>query len=236
MEKDDKKIYTLYAGVNGAGKSTIYETIKDYSKDRINADEILVSNGGDWKNTQDQIRAGKEAIRKIDSFINQGISFNQETTLAGQTILRTIQKAKEHGFFVELYYIGLKSPELAIKRVQNRVAKGGHGIDEEVIKRRYEASLNMLKKVVPLCDIVVVYDNSEKLKIIAKYTDKKWILYNKKCEWFNKSIPGITKSISKEESKKFLLQNMTHYKTEIKLMKKGAVDQKKKSITKKLER
>lgn len=36
MENNNNKIYTLYAGVNGAGKSTIYSTTKFYeNKNRV---------------------------------------------------------------------------------------------------------------------------------------------------------------------------------------------------------
>lgn len=192
MEKDNGRIYTLFAGVNGAGKSTIYNTIGRYGNgNRVNSDEILVSNGGDWRNERDQIKAGMEAVRKIDYFIRQRVSFNQETTLAGRSILRTIQKAREHGFSVNLYYIGLDSIELAIERVKSRVAKGGHGIEEAAIKKRYEVSLTMLKRVVPLCDAVVIYDNSKDLDKIARCKNGSWILYNEKCEWFNRAMPEV---------------------------------------------
>ena len=174
---ENNKIYTLFVGVNGAGKTTIYRTMGfDENENRVNADEILAASGGDWSNQKDQIKAGREALRRLDSFIKQGTSFNQESTLTGQTILRTIEKVKENGFLVNLYYIGLDSSELAIERVKHRVANGGHGIPEDVIRKRYEASLDMLTRVVPLCDFVVVYDNSKVYKKIAIYKDDSWTL------------------------------------------------------------
>ena len=125
----------MFFRINGAGKSTIYNTTNFYeNNNRLNPDEILVSNGGDWKNEKDQVKAGMEAVRRINYFIEQGISFSQEITLTGQSILRNIQKAKEQGFSIELYYIGLNSPELAVERVNSRVANGGHGIPEDTIK------------------------------------------------------------------------------------------------------
>ena len=182
---ENNKIYTLFAGVNGAGKTTIYRTMGfDENENRVNADEILAASGGDWSNQKDQIKAGREALIRLNSFIKQGISFNQESTLTGQTILSTIEKVKENGFLVNLYYIGLNSPELAIKRVKRRVANGGHGIPEDVIRKRYEASLDMLIRVVPLCDFVVVYDNSKAYNKVAIYKDDNWILYDEVCSWF----------------------------------------------------
>lgn len=46
-----QKIYTIYAGVNGAGKSTFYHSsiFKGNNCERVNADEILKENNGDWK-------------------------------------------------------------------------------------------------------------------------------------------------------------------------------------------
>ncbi|ESL03474.1 hypothetical protein GCWU000282_01185 [Catonella morbi ATCC 51271] len=183
--ENNNKIYTLFAGVNGAGKTTIYRTMGfDENENRVNADEILVANGGDWSNREDQIKAGREALRRLDSFIKQGVSFNQESILTGQTILRTIEKVKENGFLVNLYYIGLNSPELAIERVKRRVANGGHGIPEDVIRKRYATSLDMLTRVAQLCDFVVVYDNSKAYNKIARYENGSWTLYNEECRWF----------------------------------------------------
>lgn len=223
MENNNNKIYTLYAGVNGAGKSTIYATTKFYeNKNRVNPDEILISNGGDWRNEKDQITAGREAVRRINYFIQQGISFNQETTLTGQSILRNIQKAKEQGFNIKLYYIGLNSPELAVERVKGRVAKGGHGIPEDTIRKRYETSLDMLTRVLPLCDRATIYDNSTKLDKIARYKDGKWELFNKKCQWFNKVMSEMQKVTNRvgEKIQEKPMQSMDGYKAEIERLKK----------------
>lgn len=223
MENNKNKIYTLYAGVNGAGKSTIYSTTNYYENlNRVNPDEILVSNGGDWRNEKDQLKAGREAVRRINSFIEQGISFNQETTLCGQSILRNIQKAKEQGFSIKLYYVGLNSPELAVERVKGRVSKGGHGIPEETIKKRYETSLEMLTKVLPLCDKAIIYDNSIKLDKIARYKEGNLELFNEKCQWFNKvmsEMQKVTNRVSEKIQEK-PIQSMDGYKAEIERLKK----------------
>lgn len=121
-----QKVYTVFAGVNGAGKSTLYDT-KRYNPNeiRINPDEI-VQGFGDWRNTKDQMEATKIAVRRVRECLDAGKSFNQETTLAGKSILRTIQQAKERGYEVHLNYVGLASADLAKERVRQRVLKGGH--------------------------------------------------------------------------------------------------------------
>jgi len=91
------KKYIIYAGVNGAGKSTLYQTThyKDTMK-RINTDEILRS-FGDWRKPGDIMAAGKTAVKSLKEYLEEGITFNQETTLCGRNILNTINKAKDLG-------------------------------------------------------------------------------------------------------------------------------------------
>ncbi|CCZ60282.1 hypothetical protein [Hungatella hathewayi] len=77
------KKYILYAGVNGAGKSTLYRTTHyQDTMPRINTDEIL-REFGDWRNTADLMKAGRIAIERLNSYLQEGITFNQETTLCG---------------------------------------------------------------------------------------------------------------------------------------------------------
>ena len=101
------KKYILIAGVNGAGKSTLFHVL-DELKDmpRVNTDEI-VKQFGDWNNFSDTFKAGKQAVKMINEYFNNGITFNQETTLCGNNILKNIKKAKELGYYVELHYVGV---------------------------------------------------------------------------------------------------------------------------------
>ena len=94
---------------------------------RVNTDE-LVKEIGDWRNLSDVISAGKVAVKLIDQYFTEGISFNQETTLCGRSVIKNIRRAKALGYIVELHYIGVDSVETAKQRVKNRVEKGGHGI------------------------------------------------------------------------------------------------------------
>lgn len=125
------KKYILIAGVNGAGKSTLYQTL-DSLKDikRVNIDEIVRENGN-WRNPADVMTAGKQAIRVIKDYFDKGISFNQETTLCGNSILKNIDTALNEGYVVELHYVGVDSVDIAKQRIAYRVEHGGIGHDEE---------------------------------------------------------------------------------------------------------
>lgn len=174
--------YILFAGVNGAGKTTLYHTNHIY-KDlkRINVDETVRSFGS-WKNPSDVIKAGLICVQNIHDYFREGISFNQETTLCGKSIIGNIRKARGLGYRVELYYVGVASPDQAKERVHKRVRQGGHGIPDEDIERRYYESLKNLSLVIPVCDKVTVYDNSEEFTKIAEFE-------NGKCTWQNERLP-----------------------------------------------
>lgn len=174
----------IFAGVNGAGKSTLYwNEVEKGARlgQRINIDEI-VSSFGDWRDSKDQARAARIALKLQKSYIENGESFNQETTLCGKGILRLFDRLKNQGFRICLYYVGVDSVEIAKARVKMRVAKGGHNIDEVLIERRYNVSLKNLAQVLLFCDEVFLYDNSIELREIghiingkASFKQVKWL-------------------------------------------------------------
>ncbi len=116
------KIYTIIGGVNGTGKSSLTGALKTERKDLgmiIDVDKITASAGGS------PLEGGKIAIAKMNDCIERGVSFTQETTLSGHRTEQTAKQAKELGYYIRLYYIGLDNAQECIKRIQNRVAKGG---------------------------------------------------------------------------------------------------------------
>lgn len=169
-------VYIVFAGVNGAGKSTFYHTNfwrgpdVPHSLMRVNSDEIVVENRGNPRSDSDQFQAGREALRRIDACLSQHKSFNQETTLTGHSCIKTIKRARAEGYRVVLYYIGVASPQLALERIAHRVSVGGHPIDENAVRRRYTASLRNLSRVISLCDEVTVLDNSIEFVALARWS------------------------------------------------------------------
>ena len=194
-----KKVFYLFAGVNGAGKSTLYnsESLNNDIKNtiRINTDEI-VREIGDWRNNSDQLKAAKMAINLRNECFLYGKSFNEETTLTGKTILKTIDRAKELGYELQLFYVGVNSPEIAKERIKNRVEKGGHHIENDIVEKRYYESLKNLKEILLKFDKVYLYDNSKKYKNIFSFSNNK-ILFkdNKSISWAKEAIEIIENNI-----------------------------------------
>ena len=189
-----KKVLYIFAGVNGAGKSTLYnsENLDNNIKysTRINTDEI-VRKIGDWKNNSDQIKAAKIAINLRNDCLKYGKSFNEETTLTGKTILKTIDKAKELGYELQLFYVGVNNPEIAKERIRNRVEKGGHNIADEIVEKRYYESLKNLKQMITKFDEVYLYDNSIKYKHIFSFINNKILYKEKNVNWSKDAIEII---------------------------------------------
>jgi len=94
------KQFILVAGANGVGKSTFYQYIGDRYSDipRINPDEILRQLGGDWKNVTDQVTAMRKAVTLRQTYMKNGISFCQETTLCGVSIFNFIKSLNVRTF------------------------------------------------------------------------------------------------------------------------------------------
>ena len=148
----------------------------------------MVARVGSWKDSSLQLRCAREAVKLIKEYLNNDISFNQETTLCGKSIIRNIKTAKEKGFYVVIHYIGVDNPDIAKARVRHRVSKGGHGISDEDIERRYYESINNLKNIIDICDEINIYDNTEIFKEIIDFEKGKLI-------WKDIVIPNWAKDI-----------------------------------------
>ncbi|MCL2168619.1 MAG: zeta toxin family protein [Defluviitaleaceae bacterium] len=173
--------YTMIAGVNGVGKSTIYTALSCEEKAalgvRVNVDEV-VSTLGHWSSDELQFIAAKQAVKQIKEHLESGITFHQETTLAGRSIASTIKKAKEKGYKILLWYVFVDSAETSKQRVAHRVQNGGHGIPDDVIENRFVASFENLKYIMPLCDEINLYNNTSEFEIVAKIIGGQLTIYN----------------------------------------------------------
>ena len=142
---------TLYiiSGCNGAGKTTAsYSVLPDILECRefVNADEIA-KGLSPFNPSSVAIQAGRLMLRRIDELMAAQLSFSVETTLSTRSYLSLIRQAQARGYTVSLIYFWLNSPELAIERVKQRVANGGHDIPPQIIRRRYKAGLNNFFKI-----------------------------------------------------------------------------------------
>jgi predicted ABC-type ATPase len=154
--------FTVIAGANGCGKSTLTRWAKAFFQQSaiLDPDAIAVELQAESNTELSNIEAGKEVIRSADAFLVGGVSFSVETTLSGGTYLRMLARARDLGYRTRLFYIGTESVDINIDRVKARVLKGGHDVPVEDQLRRYPRSFKNLLPAIMLVDECVLFDNS----------------------------------------------------------------------------
>lgn len=168
----------VFAGPNGSGKTTITrmsKTVGEY----INADDIkraiLCSD----------IEAALKAEELREKMIDEKKDFTFETVLSTERNLLLLEKAKKQGYFVRGIYVLTANADINVARVRAREALGGHGVPEEKIRTRYEKALKLIPRLVEVCDVLHLYDNTnEPFRIFKKRKD---IYYKWTNEYWNSS-------------------------------------------------
>jgi len=177
-----KQLYII-AGCNGAGKTTASFTILPEvlnCKEFINADEIA-KGLSPFQPESVAMQAGRIMLARMDELLQKGETFAFETTLATKSYKQKIEWAQANGYEVTLLFFWLDSPNMAKKRVAQRVAEGGHSIPSETIERRYHNGIvNLFAIYIDMVDICYIFDNSEGRKelIAQKEKHKGIIIYN----------------------------------------------------------
>ena len=88
--------------------------------------------------------------------------------LSTRSYINLIHQAQSQGYSVSLIYFWLNSPELAIERVKQRVANGGHDVPAPIIRRRYRAGLDNFFHIYMSCvDYWMLADNSSTPRVIV---------------------------------------------------------------------
>jgi predicted ABC-type ATPase len=152
----------IIAGPNGAGKSTNSKALLenegivafDYDLELYNAWSIFsfdpAVESGVRESVSDKFLLLKQsAIEKKTSF---AFETNYNTSQTG-----LVEQFKNSGHKTYLLFIALPSVELAIERVKDRVAKGGHSVDESTIRERYTLGLEQLDNTFHQFDVVYLW-------------------------------------------------------------------------------
>ena len=193
--KEERKMkrpeIVVFAGPNGSGKSTFTALLKPCI-DYINADEIK-------KNLKcSDLEAAQIAERQREAHLNQGEEFCFETVMSTQRNINLLERAKEKGYFIRCYYVLTADPMINVLRIRSRVATGGHDVPKEKIISRYDRALELIKELLPICDICHIYDNSEDhpFRIYKKRKDESF--YDECADWLKEDIALLTNDTKAE--------------------------------------
>ena len=159
-----KPVLIVIAGPNGSGKTSVTSKIlhHDWMENAvyINPDFVAQEQFGDWNSP--------EAIRKAviycqewrEQCLAERKSLIFETVLSADDKIDFIERAKEAGFFVRLFFVCTESPTINASRIAQRVIKGGHDVPITKIVSRYQKSVLNCKYIATKVDRTYLYDNS----------------------------------------------------------------------------
>ena len=107
------------------------------------------------------IRAARLVISEVNALAVNRADFAFESTLSGRTYLSLLSQWKAQGYRIELVYLRIATPTLALQRIADRVRLGGHPVPMADVIRRFDRSWNnFIEFYRPLADAWVVMDNS----------------------------------------------------------------------------
>jgi len=172
-----KPVFVLLGGPNGAGKTTGALSILPQElriAHFVNAD--LIARGlSPFDPTLADFDAGRIMLERMRQLREQRANFAVETTLASKSLVSFLRECRMAGYETRLIYVALDNPEMAIRRVAIRVAKGGHDIPEETVRRRFHRGLrNFLDIYREKVDYWTLLDNSGDYWKIVAVKDKQF--------------------------------------------------------------
>jgi predicted ABC-type ATPase len=153
----------VIAGPNGAGKTTFarrYLPSNARVIHFVNAD-LIAAGLSPLKPELASIAAARTVLTEIDRLAKARADFAFESTLSGRTYVRRLESWRRAGYRVEIVYLKLKSPQLALRRVAARVRQGGHDVPRADVLRRYARGWKNFEMIYrPLADSWAIYENS----------------------------------------------------------------------------
>ncbi|MFZ0480378.1 MAG: zeta toxin family protein [Terriglobales bacterium] len=153
----------IIAGPNGVGKTTFArEFLPNYAdcKNFVNAD-LIAQGMAPFSPETAAVRAGRMMLNEIRTFAKKRVSFAFETTLSGRGYLALLRQLKAKGYEIHIFFLWVKTADLALSRVKERVSRGGHDVPEPVVRRRFDRSMrNFLGQYRQLADRWMMFDNS----------------------------------------------------------------------------
>jgi len=144
----------VVAGPNGSGKTTTTVQLlnNEWAIDSlyINPDNIAQELFGDWNSPEAVVKAAEHATKLRYECLEQKRDFVFETVFSSAEKLEFLQKAKEAGFFIRLFYVCTSAPAINVARITQRYLNGGHEVPISLPGDRYLASGRCLRCQVPV--------------------------------------------------------------------------------------
>jgi len=184
----EKPVMMIIAGPEGSGKSTLTDK-SSVAGIYINADDIKQCR----KCSDIEAKREEELIK--ESLLSARKSFTFETSLSTENDLILPEIAKNLGYVIESIFVLTCDALLNVKRIKSRVLKGGNDVIKDKTHKKFNKSLELLKRLAQISDICIVVDNTATPEVIYKkgYDDEE--LYFSNDFWAEDYIKELTTTL-----------------------------------------
>lgn len=151
----------MVAGPNGSGKTTLTRALVERGielGEYINPDDIARELTGPDLERAAQAQAIADERRA--ACIAEKRSFSFETVMSHPSKVEILDQARNAGFLITLFFVGIDDPRTNIERVALRVAQGGHDVPVDRIVPRWRRSMGLLYDAIRASDDAYIFDNS----------------------------------------------------------------------------
>lgn len=157
----------IIAGINGAGKTTFYQRNQQRFErfTYISADEFLQKMHGNWRKSDDQIKALLQTDAAIRELINRHANIVYEVSLGGnvRSVVKLMDLAHSMHYSVTVIEIRIRDAALAVERILQRFKAGGFGADPALITKRFTNLESDFAELERAANHVVKFDNTQAL-------------------------------------------------------------------------
>jgi predicted ABC-type ATPase len=164
-------VCVIIAGPNGAGKTTFAREFLPKDAGVIHFVNVDLIAGGlsPLRPQLAALSAGRLYLTELDRLARSRANFAFEATLSGLIYLARLKRWKTTGYRIEIIYLRLSSPQLALRRIAARVKQGGHDVPQADVIRRFERGWKNFETAYRLlADAWAVYDNSQARPLLLK--------------------------------------------------------------------
>lgn len=187
--------FFIITGTNGVGKSSFGEYLsKNTNIAFINVDLYYKFKFGEYRefNQNEILETSKELSDLRKQYFMNHQSFALEKILTDKdSIINLLKTAKSYDFKTTLIYIGTDDTfQTSKKRIDNRVKKGLHYVEPNIIEKNLQDVIKHFKILASEFDNIIIYDNSK------DYSQPKRILDIRNKEiYITNSLPEFAKDL-----------------------------------------
>lgn len=175
--------FIIIAGPNACGKSTTGSAlVKDqFGLAAIDPDVLARKYRSDFPELSDysaNLAAVIEAERRVWKALAAGKSVAVETVLSSDKYIGAIEIARDRGYETIFYFVTVRSADIAVARVKERVRLGGHDVPEAKIRERWKRTHTNCASIFTKCDLAIAFDNSAADPLVVAIAEGHTVLWH----------------------------------------------------------